>query len=76
MHQVGVTQDYVVIMDTSLKIGPEQILNNPVPDSPEAERLLRQTLTRPQQPDSPTYIVKRADLAATRPPTPTARSPR
>ncbi|WP_204140743.1 carotenoid oxygenase family protein [Halomicronema sp. CCY15110] len=65
LHQVGVTQDYVVLMDTSLKIGPEQILNNPVPDSPETERLLRQTLTRPQQPDSPTYIVKRADLAAT-----------
>ncbi|MEM9003388.1 MAG: carotenoid oxygenase family protein [Cyanobacteria bacterium P01_F01_bin.86] len=70
IHQVGVTADYVVIMDTSLKIGPEQILNNPVPDSPETERLLRKGLTRPQQPNSPTYIVRRADLNAT--PTPNA----
>ncbi len=75
MHQVGVTRDYVVVMDTSLKIGPEQILNNPVPESPETERLLRQVLTRPQQPNSPTYIVKRSDLAATATPNPDGTIP-
>ncbi|MEO1210207.1 MAG: carotenoid oxygenase family protein [Cyanobacteria bacterium J06638_20] len=64
MHQLGVTRDYIVVMDTSLKIGPEQILNNPIPDSPDTERLLRKVLDRPQQPNSPTYIVKRSDLQA------------
>ncbi|MDZ8031501.1 carotenoid oxygenase family protein [Nostoc sp. DedSLP04] len=62
IHQLAVTKDYVVVMDTSLKIGPEQILNNPVPDSLETERLLRRLLTRSQQPNSPIYIVRRADL--------------
>lgn len=65
MHQLCVTQDYVVLMDTPLKIGPEQILNNPIPNSPEAERLLRQVATRPQLPDTPIYVVRRADLQAT-----------
>ncbi|MBN3877885.1 MAG: carotenoid oxygenase family protein [Nostoc sp. JL23] len=64
MHQLAVTKDYVVLMDTSLKIGPEQILNNPIPDSLETERLLRRLLTRSQQPNSPIYIVRRADLKA------------
>ena len=64
IHQIGVTRDYVVLMDTSLKIGPEQLLNNPIPDSLEAERFLRDLLTRPQLPDSIIYIVRRADLKA------------
>ena len=62
MHQLCVTQDYVVLMDTPLKIGPEQILNNPLPNSPEAERLMRRIATRPQLPDTPIYVVRRADL--------------
>jgi len=65
MHQLCVTQDYVVLMDTPLKIGPEQILNNPIPDSPEAERLLRTVTTRAQLPDTPIYVVRRADLVDT-----------
>lgn len=64
IHQLAVTKDYVVLIDTSLKIGPEQILNNPIPDSLETERLLRLLLTRSQQPNSPIYIVSRADLKA------------
>jgi carotenoid cleavage dioxygenase-like enzyme len=62
VHQLTVTEDYVVLIDTSLKIGPEQILNNPIPGSPGAERLLRKVLTRAQMPNSPVYIVRRADL--------------
>ncbi|XHX79075.1 MAG: carotenoid oxygenase family protein [Stenomitos frigidus ULC029] len=65
MHQLCVTQDYVVLMDTPLKIGPEQILNNPLPNSPEAERLMRRIATRPQLPDTPLYVVRRADLQET-----------
>ena len=52
LHQLCVTQDYVVLMDTPLKIGPEQILNNPIPGSPEAERLWRTVTTRAQLPDT------------------------
>ena len=64
VHQVGITRDYVVLMDTSLKFGLEQILNNPLPFSKEAERVLRSLLTRPQLPDTTLYVVRRSDLVA------------
>jgi len=62
VHQVGVTQDYVILMDTSLKFGLEQILNNPVPQSKEVERVLRSLLTRPQSPNTTLYLVRRDRL--------------
>ena len=64
MHQVGVCRDYVIVMDTSLKFGLEQILTNPVPRSKETERLLRSLLTRPQQPNTPIYLIRRDQLLA------------
>ncbi|MGP1384988.1 MAG: carotenoid oxygenase family protein [Thainema sp.] len=62
MHQIAVSRDYVVIMDTCLKFGLEQILNNPLPDSLPTERLLRSLLTRPQSPNTKLYIVHRNQL--------------
>ncbi|WP_041233589.1 carotenoid oxygenase family protein [Cylindrospermum stagnale] len=64
IHQIGVTRDYVVIMDTAFTTGLEQILNNPFPDDKKVERLLRDLLERPTSPDSLVYIVRRADLKA------------
>ena len=62
MHQIGISRDYVIVMDTSLKFGLEQILNQPIPENEPAERLLRTLLTRPQLPDARIYIVRRDDL--------------
>lgn len=62
MHQIGVTRDYIVLADTAFKFGLEQILNNPFPDSPGVERLLRTLLARPQNPETALYIVRRRDL--------------
>jgi len=62
MHQIGVTQDYVVLMDTAFKTGLEQIINNPFPENKGVEKCLRNILTRPVSPDSTIYIVRRADL--------------
>jgi carotenoid cleavage dioxygenase-like enzyme len=62
MHQIGVTKDYVVLMDTSFKVGLEQVLNNPFPESKEFEKFLRMLLTRPQLPDTTLYIVRRDQL--------------
>lgn len=61
-HQIAVTKDYVVIIDTAFKVGADQILNNPLPDNAEVERVLRILLTRPQLPDSNVYIVPRNQL--------------
>ncbi|HAX79008.1 MAG TPA: lignostilbene-alpha,beta-dioxygenase [Cyanobacteria bacterium UBA11372] len=63
IHQIGVTKDYVVLMDTSFSTGLAQILNNPFPDNKERERILRQLLESPPSPDSIIYIVSRSDLA-------------
>ena len=64
MHQIGVTRDYVVLMDTAFIVGLEQVLNNPLPENKKAERLLRDLLERPAAPDSLVYIVRRDDLKA------------
>jgi hypothetical protein len=62
VHQIGVTKDYIVIIDTAFKVGVDQILNNPLPDNEPLEKTLRVLLTRPQSPDSNIYIVRRRDL--------------
>ncbi|MBO3457330.1 carotenoid oxygenase family protein [Aetokthonos hydrillicola Thurmond2011] len=62
MHQIGVTRDYVVLMDTAFATGLEQVLNNPLPENKKVEILLRDLLEGPTSPDSLIYIVRRADL--------------
>lgn len=62
IHQIGVTKDYVILMDTAFKVGFDQIINNPAPKNQRAERLIRDLIVRPILPDSTIYIVRRADL--------------
>ncbi len=64
MHQIGITRDYVVLMDTSFTTGLEQVLNNPFPENKKAETHLRNLLEGAVSPDSMLYIVRRADLKA------------
>jgi carotenoid cleavage dioxygenase-like enzyme len=51
MHQIGVTQDYVILMDCAFSVSALQIL---IPNAPSAA----------PSPDSSFYIVKRSDLKA------------
>lgn len=62
MHQIGVSQDYVVLADTSLKFGMEQLLPGPLSLCPALNRLLRRLLTKPQRADTRVFIVRKADL--------------
>jgi len=62
IHQIGVTEDYVVLMDTSFTMGLEQVLNNPDPDNQPLERKLRKLLEEAPSPNSVLYIVRREDL--------------
>ncbi|TAE59833.1 MAG: lignostilbene-alpha,beta-dioxygenase [Nostocales cyanobacterium] len=64
MHQIGVTKDYIILMDTAFTTGLEQVINNPLPENKQAEEILRDLLERPTFPDSLMYIVSRADLKA------------
>lgn len=62
MHQMGVTKDYVILMDTVFKLGAEQLLTSPAPDFPELERLIRRLIDFRQSDKTVLYIVKRSDL--------------
>jgi hypothetical protein len=62
IHQIGISQDYIVLMDTSFATGIEQLLNNPFPNEKEIEEYLRKALESSPLPDSHLYIVRRADL--------------
>lgn len=63
MHQMGLTQDYVVLMDTAFKFLLEELLPPATTKKSLAvERVLRNLLDTPQLPDNNIYIVRRADL--------------
>ncbi|WP_445240750.1 carotenoid oxygenase family protein [Microcoleus vaginatus] len=62
IHQIGVTKDYVILMDTAFSTGLDQLLTNPFPDNKELERILRDLLESPPSPDSIIYIVSRSEL--------------
>ncbi|MBW4630853.1 MAG: carotenoid oxygenase family protein [Iphinoe sp. HA4291-MV1] len=64
IHQIGVTQDYVVLMDTGFKVGPEQLITKPVIKNKKLQKLLRDVLDEPVSSDAYLYIVRRADLQA------------
>jgi Retinal pigment epithelial membrane protein len=62
LHQIGITRDYVVLVDTNFKVGIAQAFNNLFPWNQKVEELTRKLLTLPVLPDTTLYIVRRADL--------------
>lgn len=62
MHQIGCSKDFIVLIDSSLKFGIEQILNRPLPFSRSVRRIARALLTRPQAPDTRIFCVRRDQL--------------
>jgi carotenoid cleavage dioxygenase-like enzyme len=61
MHQIGITEDYIVLADTSFKFELEQLIDN-VPVLEIDENLRRRLATRAQLPDTTLYIIHRQDL--------------
>ncbi|NMG09450.1 carotenoid oxygenase family protein [Brasilonema sp. UFV-L1] len=64
IHQIGVTQDYVVLMDTGFKVGPEQLITKPIIKNKKLQKLFREVLNEPVSSETHLYIVRRADLKA------------
>lgn len=62
MHQIGVTKDYVILMDTVFKLGLEQLLTSPAPDLPELERSIRNITDFRQSDKSRIYVINRSEL--------------
>jgi len=65
MHQMGLTKDYIVLVDTAFKIVVEDLLpkfKNKKNWSKAAQSIARQFLSYPQLPYVNAYIVARSDL--------------
>ncbi len=65
MHQISLTRDYIVLIDTSFKFGIEQLIYDTVPNNHGIENY-RDILNYPQAPDTSLYLIRRADLEPNR----------
>ncbi|AKF03448.1 carotenoid oxygenase family protein [Sandaracinus amylolyticus] len=63
-HQVGLTKDYILVVDTGFKFEVDQLWSRLAGGDADLERALRGWLSKPQPRPTPVYIVKRADLRA------------
>lgn len=62
MHQLGITEDFLILTDCSFKFALDLLFDNPFPESKVIERLIRRLGTVKMEPFTTVYIVKRKDL--------------
>lgn len=62
MHQTAVTEDYILLADSSFKFSADLLVNNPFPDVPIIDKMLRLLLNKKMPIDMRLYIIKRSDL--------------
>lgn len=63
MHQTSITQDYLVLMDSSFKFSFDILVNNPFPDVPIIDELLRTISAKTILPSTKVWVVRKSDLA-------------
>lgn len=63
MHQMGITQDYIILTDCSFKFAMDMLFDNPFPESKLIERLIRRLATVRMEPFTTTYIIRRKELS-------------
>jgi len=64
MHQIAVTRRFVLLLDTNFKLRFDQFYNNPFPNVPELERLLRTALASQQGATSNLWVIRRDAIDA------------
>ncbi len=66
MHQMSLSEDYLILMDSSFKFTMDQAYTNPFesrsPIMAEIDRMIRDHTTVPQESFTDTYLIKRSDL--------------
>ncbi len=63
LHQLAVTEDYIVLLDAAFKFTADQLFNEiPFLRTDWVERLVRGFLTGAQQNETTLYLVKRSDM--------------
>jgi carotenoid cleavage dioxygenase-like enzyme len=63
MHQLGITEDYVLLADSSFKFTLDTLINNPFPHNPRIDRFIRELIGAPMLPYLDIYLVKRSELS-------------
>lgn len=64
IHQMGVTKDYVVLVDTAFKLSIEELLPSlsNIENAEKIEKIIRNWFDKPQLPNTRVYIINRRDL--------------
>ncbi|MBH8577985.1 carotenoid oxygenase family protein [Nostocaceae cyanobacterium CENA369] len=62
LHQIGITEDYIILIDTSFTTGIGQIINNPWPANLDLAKKIRELLQNTPSPDSIVYVIPREQL--------------
>lgn len=62
MHQTSLSKDYILLIDASFKVGLDVLMNNPFPQNPNFNKILRELVASKQLPYTKMYIVRRQDL--------------
>jgi carotenoid cleavage dioxygenase-like enzyme len=62
IHQTAVTKDYFLIIDSSFKFSLDILINNTFPNHPRINKLIKEALSRPMEPVTNLYLVKKTDL--------------
>lgn len=62
MHQMGITEDFIILTDCAFKFGLDLMFDNPFPESKIIERLIRRLTSTRMDPYTDTYIIRRSEL--------------
>lgn len=64
MHQTNISKDYIVLVDSSVKFTLDIMFSVPFQNAPWLDELLRWITSYTMLPETPLYIIRRADLKA------------
>lgn len=67
MHQIAVTKNWLVLMDTSMKVTLDQSYNSPLGNLRFLERALRAATTSAQSPYTRLYLIRRSEMSGDSP---------
>ena len=66
MHQTSISENYIILMDSSFKFAFDLLINNPVPGEPLIDELIRILSSKTILPSTQVWIVKKSDLDSTK----------
>lgn len=62
IHQIAVTKNHVIVMDTSFEVGLNSLYSDPFPSLKSLQRVLRDLTARAVESHARIYIVKKSDV--------------